>query len=63
MNAEHLMSIAWAVDRIMEASDDNISESGDVCDQVADAESQVPATGGRGPRREAPGPGTVGATA
>ena len=34
MNAEHLMSIAWAVDRIMEASDDDISESGEICDSV-----------------------------
>jgi hypothetical protein len=34
MNAEHLMSITWAVDRIMEASDDDISESGEICDSV-----------------------------
>ena len=56
-------SIAWATDRIMEASDDDTECSGEYIDQVSDAESQIPVTRGRDPRREAPGPGTTGASA
>jgi len=30
----HFNALMWAVDRIMEASDDNFSESGKICDSV-----------------------------
>ena len=43
----HFDALLWAVDRIMEASDDNISESGDVCDQVVTEGAPVSTQGGR----------------
>ena len=47
MNETHLRSILWAVDRIMEASDDDISESGEICDSVAEEGAPVFTQGGR----------------
>jgi len=34
-------ALLWAVDRIMEASHDDISESGEICDSVAAEEASV----------------------
>ena len=42
----HFEALTWAVDRIMEASDDDISESGEICDSVA--EEGAPVSSGRG---------------
>ena len=41
----HFDALLWAVDRIMEASDDNISESGEICDSVV--EEGAPVSSGR----------------
>ena len=43
----HFEALTWAVDRIMEASDDHISTSGDVCDQVVTEGTPVSVAGGR----------------
>ena len=40
-----LEALLWAVDKIMEASDDDISESGEICDSVA--EEGAPVSSGR----------------
>ena len=43
----HFDALIWAVDRIMEASDDNVSESGEICDSVAEEGAPVSVAGGR----------------
>jgi len=43
----HFDALLWAVDRIMEASDDDISESGEICDSVVTEETSVSTAGSR----------------
>ena len=51
----HFEALTWAVDRIMEASDDHISTSGDVRDSVVEEGAPVFTQGG-GCRAECPRP-------
>ena len=37
----HFEALLWATDKIMEASNDDISESGEICDSVAAEEASV----------------------
>ena len=37
----HFEALLWATDKIMEASNDDISESGEICDSVAEEGAPV----------------------